>query len=336
MTGDKQRHEKTPPRKGPALEGSGLGRIVLWLALAICCFGSAWYLVLAHPAEAVDEKGLPVETAIGAVADIPTDRPKLLRVWPTYVYYQRAAPYFDFSGDPPVLEIQFDTTEDTGAVRLALTNLLDDQCLLDHFPYREEKIGSSVNYVAASDKFDESRVKFDRFGRENRVDDNTLRMIHRTWWATKLNLDKPHERYVLACAVDAEPDWESSVERHILFEGPRGDAIKKDAQDKPLPGGDYVHPGPDETTGLVRFVLSDAQDVVYEGSPAETPNSQAAHRYRVSFSHGSVEAHWTDIVASRQHDLWLFLAGVLAAFGATIVYELLKLRFPFEAKAPDP
>lgn len=316
-------------KKMSATEWRRTVRPWLWFAGAIACFVVAWYFVLAHPIEAVDNQGIPIETAIGAETRIPADRPKMLRTPATYLYYQHAAPYFEMTGNPAVIEVQLDTTADTGTIRLALTNLIDDQCLLDDVPYVEDRIGASVNYVSASNRVEHSMVHFDTLGSENRIDENSFRAIHRTWWVTNLDLSKPHERYLVACPVDAQPDWESAVERHILFEGPRASAVKFDRR---LPVGNYVEPGGDDTVGLVRFLLSDAQDVTYEGAVAETPNSEAAHRFRVSFSHGSVNVYWTDVVASRRHDLWLFLGGVIAALGMTILFELLKLRFPFEEK----
>lgn len=307
-------------------------RLCLWFAGAVACFVVAWYFVLAHPTEAVDNRGIPIETAIGGETRIPADQPNMLRTAATYVYYQHAAPYFDITGNPAVIEVQLDTTAHGGTIRLALTNLIDDQCLVDAVPYVEERVGASVNYVPVSNSVEHGMVHFDKLGSENRIDENSFRAIHRTWWVTDLDLSKPHKRYLVACAVDAQPDWESAVERHILFEGPRASAVKFF---RPLPDGNYIDPGADDTIGLVRFLLADAQDVTYEGAAAATPNSEAAHRFRVSYSHGSVNAHWIDVVASRRHDLWLFLGGVIAALGMTILFELLKLLFPFEERGAD-
>ena len=86
----------------------------------------------------------------------------------------------------------------------------------------------------------------------------------------------------------------------------------------------------DETIAMVMFRLEDARDIHFEGRVADTPNSAAAHRFKVTFVDSKVTAQWTDAAEERRRDLLQFLAGALAAFGATIVFELLKLRFPIE------
>ena len=267
--------------------------------------------------------GVIKETALGVEVALPVDATDLLRTPPTFSYFMTPAEYFDDEDPGPLIEVQMETQEKTGTVRLSLTHMLGKDCKLFAGPATKIQIGSSVNFEA--NETIQPNITLEEVGEEDRIDENTFQAIERKWFSTNVNLNMPHTRYTVHCPITAVPDYESVVSRRISFVGARANLIK---WKQSLPKGNYSSPGPDDTLAMVRFILDDAQDPSYEGSIAATPNSGPAHRYRLSFTNGSASVRWIDTAASRRHDLLLILAGAVVAFAATILFELTKFALP--------
>jgi hypothetical protein len=274
--------------------------------------------VVAHPLEAINAQGIPLEATIGISIEYPIDGDKLLRTPPTFVYSPQ-------DGGNPSVVANLETMGNGGTVGIALTDLANGgSCTLVTVPVHESHSGASVNYDSDPSRRKTMPIQFTRLGPEDRLDETSWESIDRMWWRVQLAISAPRTRYVVDCPVTTKPRSTTPSEREISFALPRGTHFP------PLFPAGEVESSSDDTIAMVMFRLEDARDVHFEGRVADTPNSAAAHRFKVTFVDGKVTARWTDAAAERRQDLLQFLAGALAAFGATIVFELLKLRFPLE------
>jgi hypothetical protein len=188
----------------------------------------------------------------------------------------------------------------------------------------EHQSGASVNYDSDLSRKRESPIQFTRLGSEDHPDQTSWESIHRTWWRARLDLSAPRTRYVVDCPATVTPASNSVSEREISF------ALPQETHFPPLFPAPEAEAGRDDTIAMVMFRLENARNVHYEGRVADTPNSGPAHRFKVSLVDGKVTAQWTDAAAERRSDLLQFLAGALAALGATIIFEVVKLVLPLE------
>jgi hypothetical protein len=275
-------------------------------------------MVVAHPPDTIDAQGVPIEATIGISIEYPIQGENLIRTPPVFVYSTQ-------DGGNPSLVANLETMENVGTVGIAMTDLAKGgSCTLVTVPVHKSQLGASINYDSDPIRQKTLPIQFTRLGPEDRLDETSWESIHRTWWRVQLAISTPRTRYVVDCPVTIKPRSKTLSEREISFALPRGTHFP------PLFPAGKVQPSSDDTIAMVMFRLEDARDVHFEGRVADTPNSAAAHRFKVTFVDSKVSAQWTDAAAERRRDLLQFLAGALAALGATIIFELLKLRFALE------